>query len=322
MTHDETDHGSTETSDAGPSADADRCRVVLNPVSGTEDHVAEVDSRAEERGYAVRETESEGDAAALAREAAEDGVEVVAACGGDGTVHEVVRGVDQADALDDVTCAVVPGGTGNSFAGNVGVTSIADAFELIETGERRRIDLGVADGEPFANSCIAGLTAQTSSETDSEQKSRFGRLAYVLAGLRQAAEFDPLHTRVESGEAGSDLETWEGDALALLVGNARRFAGGGGQADVEDGQLEVTIVEEMPTNDLLAEAPAYRLFGRETEHITHLTASSLEIESPIGEDIEFSLDGEMSAHEALSLHVRPRALEVVVGPDYRPDPRE
>ncbi|WP_227380753.1 diacylglycerol/lipid kinase family protein [Haladaptatus halobius] len=297
--------------------------IILNPASGSADHAAEVRSRAADRGYIIRETEEEGDAVALAKEAADKDAELVAACGGDGTIHQVVYGLTQADSLTDVTFAVIPGGTGNNFAQNIGVMNIEHAFELLGAGERRRIDLGIADGEPFTNSCIAGLTAKTSAETSSDLKKRFGTLAYVISGLQQAADFDPLHVEIDAQEMSeTNPATWTGDALCILIGNARRFTGGGGQANVEDGLFEITIVEEMPTNDLLTEAATQRLFGQETEHVTQLTTEQLEITSQQDKDIEFSLDGEIRTHQQLSLSVRPQELEVIVGTKYCPEPTD
>lgn len=291
--------------------------IILNPVSGAGDHGEEVRSLARARGHTVRETEEAGDAVAFAKEAAAEGVRRVAACGGDGTIHQVVVGLDQADALADVTFGVIPGGTGNNFAGNIGVTGIEHAFELLETGEKRRIDLGQADDEPFVNSCIAGLTSQTSSDTSPELKERVGTLAYVINGIQRAANFEPLHVAIDIQEGKGTNSTWEGDALCILVGNARRFATGG-QAHVEDGLFEVTIVEEMPTAEMLTEAAAQRLFGQETEHVTKLAAERLEIAHEQGGGVEFSLDGEIRTHEQLSLDVRSGELNVVVGPEYDP----
>lgn len=311
---------SNRSKTAGESRD--RWHIILNPASGTGDHGAEVHSLASERGYIVKETESEGDAVALAKEAAENGVQRIAACGGDGTIHQVLVGIDRADALGGITFGVIPGGTGNNFAGNVGVRSIEHAFELLEGGERRRIDLGEADGEPFVNSCIAGLTSQTSSDTSSELKERVGTLAYVINGIQKAATFEPLHVAIDIQEGRDENSTtWEGDALCLLIGNARRFTTGS-QAHVEDGLFEVTIVEEMPTTEMLTEAAAQRLFGQETEHVTQLAAERLDITHKQDEGVEFSLDGEMRTHEQLTLDVRPGDLEVVVGPEYDPVPIE
>ncbi|RRJ27770.1 diacylglycerol/lipid kinase family protein [Halocatena pleomorpha] len=301
------------------SPDSDRWQIILNPTSGTEDHVEKVRSYANDRGYAVTETEQAGDAIELGKDAAQKGVSRLAACGGDGTIHQVVEGYDEAGSLSDVTFGVIPAGTGNNFAQNLGIERIERAFELLETGERRQIDVGVADDELFTNSCIAGITAKTSSETDSDLKERFGTLAYVLTGIRQAAEFDPLHVEIDTGTAVSG-STWQGEALCILIGNARRFAGNGGQANAEDGLFEVLIVEEMPTNDLLTEAAIQRWFGTETEHMLRFTSDHLEITNQRDTDVEFSLDGEIRAHQELSLHIRPRELEIVVGPEYSPEP--
>ncbi|ELZ29981.1 diacylglycerol kinase catalytic region [Halogeometricum pallidum JCM 14848] len=318
MTTHETTDGDRE---ATARTDDGEWRIILNPVSGSGDHAERVESLAAERGYTVERTEGSGDAIEFARRAGEEGARRVAACGGDGTVHNVAEGLARADALDDVTFGVVPGGTGNDFAANVGVRSVEHAFELLETGERRRIDLGVADDELFTNSCIAGLTAQTSSQTSSDMKEQFGTLAYVAAGLKTVREFEPLHVELEAkNDAESQSTTWSGEALCILVGNARRFTDGGGQANVEDGLFEVTVVQDMPTSKMLTEAAVQQFIGRDTENVTQMTGSEFHVSGREGKDIEFSLDGEIREHRELTMHVRERALELVVGPDYEPAP--
>ncbi|WP_303645368.1 diacylglycerol kinase family protein, partial [Haladaptatus sp. W1] len=77
--------------------------VVLNPVSGNANHREQVQRLATQYDCTVLETQGEGDAREFASHAAENGAAVVAAAGGDGTIHEVVRGLDDADALDAVT---------------------------------------------------------------------------------------------------------------------------------------------------------------------------------------------------------------------------
>lgn len=300
-------------SDGGASAVGRR--LVLNPTSGTADHVEDVRRCADEQGYAIRETAREEHAVALARDAVADGVDRLAVAGGDGTLHEAVRGLVAAGGLDDVTLGVIPTGTENLFASNVGVTGVEQGFELLERGERRRVDLGFAGGEPFVVSCIAGVPADVSVAASSDLKERFGSLAFVVAGLRELVALEGLHidlTAVANGEE----HTWSGDALCALVGNVRRFVGHGGQANAEDGLFDVVVIERMPASDIVAEATAHRLFGRDTEHVIHVQASQLELRGLDDEPITFSLDGEMSAHERLVLHADPRALTVCVGPSY------
>ena len=299
--------------------------LVLNPVSGDGEHGPRVRELAEEYGFAVRETERSGDAIDLAREAAAAGAGLVVACGGDGTVNEAVRGIWNADALDRTTFGIVPGGTGNNFAENVGIEGVDHAFEVIAEGDVRRIDLGTAavdGGEPvpFLNSCIGGLTAHASASTDHEQKDRLGVLAYVVNTLREVAAFEGLDLHVEPTRYH---DAWDGDAVMLLAGNGRRFPESGRtQADMEDGLLDVTIVEEHPTIDLAGEAVVQRLFGSETPNISRMRTPAVDVTVQEEDRVAFSLDGEMVSASRLHLAVRESVLELPVGPAYEPTPRE
>jgi len=235
-----------------------------------------------------------GEAVEFSREAAAAGASTVVAAGGDGTINEVLRGIDAADAFDDVTFGVIPVGTGNNFASNIDVTGIDDAFDVIENGERRRIDLGRTDDHLFVNSCVAGLTAESSGDTSDEMKERLGVLAYVVATLRSVAEFESLPISVDIYENGREATVWEGNAMTVLVGNARRFVPGeDSQANVEDGRFDVTVVEDVSALDLMGDAVAGRLFGRASEYVTRFHAPALDITLQTPEATQFSLDGEM-----------------------------
>lgn len=293
--------------------------VVLNPESGDATHAAGVRELAAEYGYAVRETERAGHAVDLTRQATDDGADLIAACGGDGTVNETVRGIAAADAFDDVTLGVLPGGTGNNFALNIGVETIEEGFEVLEAGRTRQVDVGMADGRPFANSCVGGLTARASSETSSDLKDRLGVLAYVVSTLRSLSDFEGIELVLAS--QGGDEPLWEGSAVCVLVGNARRVGDERVvQADMEDGLLDVTIVESMPPSELLETAAVYQLFGEDRDAITRLTTPSLDVEVRETESAEFSLDGEILHAEHLSMSVRPGALSLRVGEAYDPHP--
>jgi len=325
--------GSRLATDGG---DAERV-LVLNPVAGTGDHVAEVRSRAAERGFEVRETEGEGDAVEFAREAAAAGASVVAAAGGDGTLNEVVRGIEAAGKLGEVTFAVVPAGTGNNFASNVGIGGIADAFRAIDRGEVREIDIGTANDGHFLNSCVAGLTADASAATDSEMKEQLGVLAYVLTTIRHLPDYDGLPLRVrtdevvdeaiEPADAEPDADAtrdpdWEGRALMVLIGNARRFPGQGWPAagNAEDGLLDVTVVAGQPSGNLLGDGALGRLLAGEETAMHRLRAPALSIESLDDEPIQFSLDGEMVSTPSLDVSIERHRLPLFVGEAYDPDP--
>jgi diacylglycerol kinase (ATP) len=302
-----------------PSLTMNERRLILNPVSGSADHMDEVRRLAADRDYHIEETEHEGHAIELGEEAVTDSVDQLAVAGGDGTLNEVVQGLIRADALDAVTLGVIPTGTENLFATNMGVQGIEHGFALLESGERRQIDLGIAGDMPFVTSCIAGLPADASVTTSNELKSRFGSLAFFVSGMQTVAEFDGLHLAVSAFSADQEM-TWTGEALCVLIGNSRRFVGQDGQANVEDGLFDVVIIEQMPAREAIAEATAHRLFGQETEHVLHTQASQLEINAMDSDPIDFSLDGEPSSHEHLVAHTHLHALTICVGPEYESDP--
>ncbi|PSQ05397.1 diacylglycerol kinase [Halobacteriales archaeon QS_6_71_20] len=295
-------------------------RCLLNPNSGTVDHADRVRRAMDARGFEVVETEDAAHTEALAREAGEAGASPLAVCGGDGTINDALRGLARADALGEVTLSVLPAGTVNLLAERLGIGSLEDGIALSDTGERRAVDVGVAEvggdgpGEPFLVSCIAGLPADASIGTSDDLKERFGTLAFLVSGARETVAFDGLDIRVDAPG-----ESWVGEATCVLVGNARKFVEEGGQADMEDGRFDVVVAEAMPAPDLAVEAAIHRLLGEGTDGVTHFRASELHVASVDG-PITFSRDGETATHERLDLRVLPRRLDVRVGEGYEPHP--
>jgi len=288
--------------------------VVLNPQSGSASHGAAVRGRAAALGYALLETSADRDAVALSAAAVQRGASTVVAAGGDGTVNEVVRGIHRAGALDRVTLGVVPAGTGNNFAKQLGIPDIDSAFAAVDGDTRRRIDVGQADGHVFVNSCVAGLTADSSSRTSPAMKRRLGVLAYVVTTLRTVPDFESLRLTVTVDDHRGAGPEWSGDALGVLVGNARRFVPGtDARADVSDGLFDVTVIEDVPVLSLMSEALVERLLGRESTYIDRFQARSLSIRVHDPSSVRFSLDGEILTRRRVRVRNRPRALSVAVG---------
>jgi YegS/Rv2252/BmrU family lipid kinase len=293
--------------------------VVRNPDSGDRKRTKRARRIATDRGWEVLDCESGDHAVELAAEAAER-ADTVVACGGDGTLNGTVEGVLRAGKIDEVSLGVVPAGTGNDFADNVGIRGVEHAFEVIETGERRRLDLGIVDDRPFLNSCVGGLTAEASAKTSRTHKRRLGVLAYVLTTLSVARDFEALKLHVAVGPNREPV--WAGDALMLLVGNGRRFLGERmGQANMEDGLLNVVIIEDAPRLDYLSKGAADRLLRRDASHLTQVKTSHRHVVHE-GAPVQFSLDGEMIETNELAVDSRPGAMRFSVGASYDPSPPE
>lgn len=291
--------------------------VVRNPQSGDSKQTRQARDIALERGYEVLDSHGGDHTVELAAEAADRG-DVVVACGGDGTLNNTVQGVRDADLLEDVTMGIIPAGTGNDFADNIGIRGIRHAFKVIETGEERQLDIGLANGRPFLNSCVGGLTAEASARTSSSLKRRLGVLAYVLTTFSVVRNFEALKLHVSAGPDQDPV--WTGDALMLLIGNGRCFPGERmRQANMEDGLLNVVIIEDRPALEYLSSGAANRLLRRGADYLTRVNVSHLHVTHD-GDPVQFSLDGGMIETNELTADSDPGAMRFLVAPSYESSP--
>ena len=199
-----------------------------------------------ERGHAVdvRITWNAGDGTYLAADAADRGTDVVIACGGDGTLNEVVNGLDGRD----VPLGVVPLGTANDFARQTGIPEQADhAMDVILRRNPVRIDTASMNGRRFLNVSTGGVGAEATAETPADAKASLGPLAYAITAVRKLAGNQLRHAHFTS--AGFDLDV---DFLAFAVGSARVTGGGTimtPDASVTDGLLDLCVIESMGRRD-------------------------------------------------------------------------
>lgn len=274
------------------------------------------------RGHAVsvHPTFERGDAAALARAAARRGDDAVVAVGGDGTLNEVVNGLDGYE----VPLGVLPLGTANDFARQAGIPADADhAMDVILQRKPVRIDTASLNGRRFLNVSTGGVGAEATAETPSQIKHAIGELAYAISGLRKLAELEPVHAIFRSGGFVLDC-----DFLMFAVGSAR--AAGGGRlvtphASTTDGLLDLCVVEQMPRREFAR--TMLRL--RRGEHVgeegvRYVRVSELTIES--AEPLSVNVDGEVSGAPRLDYRARPKDLWVHVvhrpGEAEKPAPKK
>src|SRR5947199_10284403 len=140
----------------------------------------------------VKLTAAAGEATAYASDAARRGVDVVAAAGGDGTVNDVVKGLDGYD----VPLGIIPLGTANDFARQVGIPADADhAMDVILQRKARRLDTASLNGRRFLNVSTGGLGAEATAETPTDAKESLGAMAYAIPGMRKFGDLRPAHAR-------------------------------------------------------------------------------------------------------------------------------
>jgi YegS/Rv2252/BmrU family lipid kinase len=171
------------------------------------------------------------------RQALDAGAEVLFVWGGDGMVQRCV----DAAAKSTAAIAIIPAGTANLFASNLGIPKdIRGAIEVGLHGCRQSFDLGRINGEHFAVMAGAGMDALMIHEADGELKRRLGRAAYILTGARSVA-ISRVATRVRI-----DGDKWfDGKASCVLVANVGKVMGNVSvfpDASAHDGLLEIGIV--------------------------------------------------------------------------------
>jgi YegS/Rv2252/BmrU family lipid kinase len=240
------------------------------------------------------------------RRALKKGADLVFAWGGDGTVRRCIGEV----AGSKAALAVIPAGTANLFATNMGIPSdIEQAVAIGLRGERRRFDVGCFEGERFA--VMAGVGFDAAMIRDSESlKERLGRMAYLWSGSRNLRE-EAFEAVIEVNGA----EWFQGRATCVLLGNVGKLFGGvevfpGAKPD--DGQLELGIVTAeglvqwaRTLARTAAGDPVRSPFVRATK------AESVKVK--LDRKIRYELDGgDRTKVKSFKVKVEPGALELCV----------
>lgn len=318
-----------------------RAAVIFNPTKVDRDVLAAAVEAAEAEGdYEPSlwiETSADDPGVAMAKEAVEAGVGVVLAAGGDGTVRAVAEGLRGSD----VALALVPRGTGNLLARNLGLalddvdTAVATAF----AGEERRIDVGLAalrrePGAPVEEHAFlvlggVGLDAQMIVNTDDELKQRAGWLAYVQAIGRSLKG----GRRIKIGYRIDGAQPRKARVHSLMVGNVAVLTGDVvllPDAEIDDGVLDVValrpdgalgwftvlfrvlvehrIMRRKPDSSVL---PLNKVGAKQLDAMKYLRGSRIEVR--LSDPEPFEVDGdEMGEVVAFTMTVEPQGLLVRV----------
>lgn len=241
------------------------------------------------------------------KQAVADGADVIFVWGGDGTVQRCINTVAGAD----VVIAILPAGTANLLATNLGVPQdITQAVEIGLKGERRQLDTATVNGEHFAVMAGAGLDALMIKDADAGLKDRFGRAAYIWTGARNL-KTSPVKAKVEV----DGRKFHKGEITCVLVGNVKDVFGGievfdGSRPD--DGLLEVGIVTAKSQADWLRTVSTMVL-GRTENSPFVITARGTRIKVTFKQPTHYELDGGVRKKaEKLKIKVRPKSITVCV----------
>ncbi len=296
-----------------------RVVVIRNPVAGRR---RERRFRAALAGLAaagcrvdLRETTAPGDATRLAAEAAAE-ADVVVAAGGDGTINEVLNGLAATDTAGGAALGVIPLGTANVFAAEIGLDDDIDrAVAAIAHGPLRPICLGLVDtGETgrrvFGLMLGVGFDARVVAAVTPRLKRRLGKAAYVLHSLIRLVRYrDAVFTVTVDGV--------DHRAASAIVANGRFYAGryvSAPEARLDRDSFEVCLFTRGGRWNVLRYGAAL-LFGRlaRLPDVEIVTGRSLTIDGPAGDPVQ--ADGDIVARLPLAVSVLDRRIAVAIPPE-------
>jgi YegS/Rv2252/BmrU family lipid kinase len=218
----------------------------------------------------------------LAREAADQGFNVIVDCGGDGTLSEIVNGV----VGTDVAIGTLPGGTANVWAHEMGIAEkLPQAAMQLVTATRRRVDVGHVDvngkhGTYFLLMAGLGIDAAVMARVNKKLKNRVGKLAIGVAAIGALPDVTvaPVHIELDGAY-------WQGKVSQIVIGNTRRYAGFTSmtpEAYANDGQLDICLITAATPLFGLRQLASLTLRGKVSQAAAEIyRAANIVVRSPV-----------------------------------------
>jgi YegS/Rv2252/BmrU family lipid kinase len=268
----------------------------------------------------LEETKAPGHATQIARDAITQGRQLVIACGGDGTLNEVVNGLAAGQNGHRVPMALLPGGTANILAKEIGLPwDIPAAAKKLVDGEVKDIALGLATpvNEPakaryFLSVAGAGPDGMIVYSIDLDLKARVGILAYWWQGAREVFRYKFPHFRVVVGDSKLEVSL-------VVVGRTKHYGGPfriTDEADLYADQFEVMGLTTQSGFRYLSYLPTLWMGKlRGTDGVHYWKSNSIVCEPLDANPVYAQIDGESLARLPVEFKIVPRALKLLVPKD-------
>jgi YegS/Rv2252/BmrU family lipid kinase len=245
-----------------------------------------------------------------AKRALAEGAELIFVWGGDGTVQQCIDAI----AGSDAALAILPAGTANLLATNLGIPQdIREAVRIGLHGERRKLDVGRLNGERFAVMAGAGFDASMIQQADGSLKDRVGRVAYVWTGSQQLRA-KPFKAKIEV----DGVPWYAGAASCILVGNVGRLFGGVevfANARPDDGRLELGVVNADGVTDWVRTLARTAVGQAERSPLVQAT-SAKKIKVKLNRKVLYEVDGgDREKVKSFTIKVQPAAVAICLPPN-------
>jgi diacylglycerol kinase (ATP) len=257
-------------------------------------------------------TYASGDARNLAREAVQQGINVVVAVGGDGTINEIIQEL----ACSETALGVLPVGTVNVWAREVGIPLDNErARDILVSGQTRRIDLGKINDRYFLLMVGIGIDGEVTYAVEKKPVKRFGVLGYLLVGTCLSPGYPAFRAFLKMDDR--PIRT---NAIQIVIGNTQLYAGAikyTWQAKCDDGLLDVCIVRKHTVLGRIMVGIGFLLRDRRRyQWVRYETGATIKIHTRY--PVAIQIDGDhmgytyQSGKPPTTVIVAPAALKVIV----------
>ena len=241
--------------------------AIINPVSGTgsKDKIPRlidtvVDS--ERNDVSIVMSEYAGHAHEIAAQAVKDGIDIVVAIGGDGTVNEVGGAL----CGTDTALAIVPCGSGNGLARHLRISMNASrALQVLNNGVVGKFDYCTVNGKPFFCTCGMGFDAEVSYKFSNEGTRGF--ITYIKTALTEYIKYKPKEYLIDID--GAKLQE---KAFVIACCNAAQYGNNAyiaPRATMQDGLIDMTVMH--PFSVVQSPIIGARLFLKQLNHDNHVS---------------------------------------------------
>ena len=265
----------------------------------------------------LAETTGPGHATEIAQQATREGRELVIACGGDGTINEIVNGLATAKNGHRVPLALLPGGTANILAKELDLPwDIPRAAKHLVNADVREIALGLAKplgqrekARYFLSVSGCGPDGMIVYSVDLGLKARVGILAYWWQGVREVVRYTFPRFRVRTGDRQMEV-------TLVVVGRTKNYGGPfkiTDQADLFEDQFEVMALTTQSGLRYLSYLPTLWMGNLRKEEDVHFWKAETLVCEPLDADPVYAqVDGESLARLPVEFSIVPRALKLLV----------
>lgn len=284
----------------------------MNPISGTSNKagIPELIAKTLDTSlfdYEIKYTEHAGHAFELASEAKDEGADIVAAIGGDGTVNEVARAI----VHSETALGIVPCGSGNGLARHLMLPmQLKKSIEIINHCEIHELDYGIINGHPFFCTCGMGFDAFVSMKF--AEAGKRGPITYAENILKEGLKYKP-----ETYEIEDESGTMRYKAFLISCANASQYGNNAyiaPQASMSDGLMDVIIME--PFDVLEAPQISIDMFNKtldKNSKIKTFRTKKLHIHRKEPGLIHYDGDPIMEG-EDIEVEIKAKGIKIIVNP--------